>query len=190
MLVLTKNYLLKHTDQLWENTDCTTTNDMKWRQIPSSSRLGFSSPVYSSFLAFKICWITASIIGITIVTAETFWTHIEMKAQPDMKPSINLGPPKMAVKRSIVYSEEMIWLHWREEDAYHAGLTPTMDTSLRAILRWRPHFSMEVARHMTPMSRKWKSLKYVPATWQREREQQSCQIWNLEPLYTVAVKLS
>lgn len=75
----------------------------------------------------------------------------------------------MAVKRSIVYSEEMIWLHWREEDAYHAGLTPTMDTSLRAILRWRPHFSMEVARHMTPMSRKWKSLKYVPATWQRER---------------------
>jgi len=44
------------------------------------------------------------------------------------------------------------------------GLTPSAVTSLRAILWWRPHFSMAVARQMIPRSNKWKSLKYAEAT--------------------------
>lgn len=47
---------------------------------------------------------------------------------------------------------------------HHAGLTPTKVTSLKATLRWSPHFAMDVARQMTPTSRKWKSLKYSFAT--------------------------
>lgn len=58
-------------------------------QLPSSCRLGLCSPAHSS-LARRICWRTASTMGITMVTAEVFWTHIERKAQPDMKPRINL----------------------------------------------------------------------------------------------------
>lgn len=59
-------------------------------QVPSSSRVGLSSPEYPSSFAFRICWRTASTMGITMVTADVFWTHIERKAQPDMKPSNNL----------------------------------------------------------------------------------------------------
>lgn len=44
------------------------------------------------------------------------------------------------------------------------GFTPTRVTSLRAILRCRPHFSIEVARQITPSRSKWKSLKYIVAT--------------------------
>ncbi|KAJ7997672.1 hypothetical protein DPEC_G00214570, partial [Dallia pectoralis] len=40
--------------------------------------------------ASKICRITASTIGITIATADVFWTHMERKAQPLMKPNISL----------------------------------------------------------------------------------------------------
>lgn len=58
-------------------------------QVPSSCRLGLCSPAHST-LALRICWRTASTMGITIVTAEVFWTHMERKAQPDMKPKINL----------------------------------------------------------------------------------------------------
>lgn len=39
--------------------------------------------------------------------------------------------------------------------AHHAGLTPNMVTSLRAILRLRPHLLTEVARQMTPTSKSW-----------------------------------
>lgn len=60
------------------------------------------------------------------------------------------------------------------DGAHHAGLTPTMDTSFKATRRWRPHFSMDVARQMTPTSRKWKSLKYSMATWMRNREEAMC----------------
>lgn len=44
------------------------------------------------------------------------------------------------------------------------GFTPTIVTSLRAIRRCRPHFSIEVARQITPSRSKWKSLKYIGAT--------------------------
>lgn len=45
------------------------------------------------------------------------------------------------------------------------GFTPKIVTSLRAIRRCRPHFSIEVARQITPSRSKWKSLKYIVATW-------------------------
>lgn len=58
--------------------------------VPSICRLGFTSPPICFSLAFKICWRTASTMGITMATAEVFWTHMERKAVPDMKPSISL----------------------------------------------------------------------------------------------------
>lgn len=60
-------------------------------QAPSSCRLGLSSSTHRpSSSTFRICCRTASTMGITIITAEVFWTHMERKAQPDMKPNINL----------------------------------------------------------------------------------------------------
>lgn len=106
-----------------------------------------------------------------MVTADVFWTHIERKAQPDMKPSNNLKETAVFSKRNkeaftLISQRKIQNLNpaAEKEDAHQAGLTPTKVTSLRATLRWRPHFSMDVARQTTPTSRKWKLLKYSFAT--------------------------
>lgn len=79
-------------------------------------------------------------MGITMATAEVFWTHMERKAEPDMKPSISLETTGQegAVRRAPSGARH------REQEAafrlacvrtHHAGLTPTKVTSLRATLR-------------------------------------------------------